>query len=223
CLGLGNVTFQVLPQLVQIQGKDPPEKVYCGADCSFLITKNMSLLVCGSNRHNKIGMDSSEGSLIDEIRVFTPLQLEALHITKVVSVSSGKSHTVIMDDFGELYSMGSNRFGQLGWGKPGLDYNSPQKIEKLKGVKVLQIACGDCFTLVITHGMWSNLLHMGYPTKSPSPLTELVCQLLQVLRTKLLAKERSKLDSALTINFVFYECLCNNHKNIVLKIITYYR
>ncbi|GFY48916.1 hypothetical protein TNIN_248632 [Trichonephila inaurata madagascariensis] len=117
-LGLGDVTFQVLPQLVQIQCKDPPEKVYCGADCSFLITKDMSLLVCGSNRHNKIGMDSSEGSLIDEIRVFTPLQLDALHITKVVSVSSGKSHTVIMDDFGELYSMGSNRFGQLGWGKP---------------------------------------------------------------------------------------------------------
>ncbi|GFQ79681.1 uncharacterized protein TNCT_298431 [Trichonephila clavata] len=47
--------------------------------------------------------------------------------------------------------MGSNRFGQLGWGKPGLDYNSPQKIEKLKGVKVSQIACGDCFTLIVTH------------------------------------------------------------------------
>ncbi|GFS88582.1 hypothetical protein NPIL_13451 [Nephila pilipes] len=49
CLGLGNVSFQILPQLVQIHCEEQPEKVYCGADCSFLITKGKSLLVCGSN------------------------------------------------------------------------------------------------------------------------------------------------------------------------------
>ncbi|GBO31472.1 hypothetical protein AVEN_73035-1 [Araneus ventricosus] len=61
--------------------------------------------------------------------------------------------------------MGSNRFGQLGWGKPGLDYCMPQRIEKLKGVKVSQVSCGDTFTLFVTHG--KELLCCG---KSPTSL-----------------------------------------------------
>ncbi|GFS31718.1 hypothetical protein NPIL_349031 [Nephila pilipes] len=95
-------------------------------------------------------MDSSEGNLIDELKLFSPLQLDQLHISRIASISSGKSHTVILDELGELYSMGSNRFGQLGWGRPGLDYNLPQKIEILKDVKVSQVSCGDCFTMVVT-------------------------------------------------------------------------
>ncbi|GBL93642.1 hypothetical protein AVEN_218406-1 [Araneus ventricosus] len=61
--------------------------------------------------------------------------------------------------------MGSNRFGQLGWGEPGLDYCMPQRIEKLKGVKVSRVSCGDTFTLFVTHG--KELLSCG---KSPSSL-----------------------------------------------------
>ncbi|GIX95741.1 hypothetical protein CEXT_455012 [Caerostris extrusa] len=151
CLGLGEINFQVLPQLVQIQWKERADKIYCGADCSFIITKDLSLLACGSNRHNKLALDSSDRHLIDETRVFTNVQLQPFLSTKILSVSSGKSHTVIMNELGELYSMGSNRFGQLGWGEPGLDYNSPQRIENIKHVKVSQVLSGDCFTLVVTN------------------------------------------------------------------------
>ncbi|GIY14648.1 hypothetical protein CDAR_567131 [Caerostris darwini] len=165
-LGLGEINFQVLPQLVQIQWKERADKIYCGADCSFIITKDLSLLACGSNRHNKLALDSSDRHLIDETRVFTNVQLEPF-CSKILSVSSGKSHTVIMNELGELYSMGSNRFGQLGWGEPGLDYNSPQRIENIKHVKVSQVLCGDCFTLIVTNE--NELLCWG---KCPASLFE---------------------------------------------------
>ncbi|XP_055931814.1 serine/threonine-protein kinase Nek8-like isoform X2 [Argiope bruennichi] len=166
CLGLGETNFQLVPQLVQIEWKEKPEKIYCGTDCSFIITKDSSLLACGSNRHNKLAMDSSEGHQIDETRFFTKVRSEQLQDVHAVSVSSGKSHTVILNEAGELYSMGSNRFGQLGWGKPGLDYCMPQRIEKLKDVKVSQVSCGDTFTLIVTHD--KELLCCG---RSPSSLT----------------------------------------------------
>ncbi|GBN86360.1 Serine/threonine-protein kinase Nek8 [Araneus ventricosus] len=103
CLGLGETGFQLLPQLVQITWKEKPEKIYCGADCSFVITKDSSVLACGSNRHNKLAMDSSEGHQIDETRVFTKIRSEPLHDARVVSVSSGKSHTVILNGTHFIY------------------------------------------------------------------------------------------------------------------------
>lgn len=48
-------------------------------------------------RHNKLAMDSSEGRQIDEIRFFTKIRSEPLQDAHVVSVSSGKSHTVILN------------------------------------------------------------------------------------------------------------------------------
>ncbi|KAG8182304.1 hypothetical protein JTE90_013910 [Oedothorax gibbosus] len=191
CLGLGATQFQDLPHLIHIRHEKKPHKISCGVDSSFIITEDLQLLACGSNRHNKLAMDAAEGChvlekssknneneidegsvhkssknihyfnklskeyhgyfQIEEIRYFTLVKSEPLRSAKVVAVSAGQSHSVVLTDHGDLYSVGSNRFGQLGWGEEGLDYSMPHEVDIIKNIKVSQIVCGYNFTGAITY------------------------------------------------------------------------
>ncbi|KFM76907.1 Serine/threonine-protein kinase Nek8, partial [Stegodyphus mimosarum] len=150
CLGLKKAEFQIYPLLVNISSKSKLEKVFCGVDCSFLITDDKSLLACGNNRHNKLGMDSGEGYQVEEVREFTQIESEPLSECRIVSISAGKSHTLFLCENGEVFSVGSNHYFQLGCGKSGLDYSLPQRIEKLENFNIIQVACCDFYSMAVS-------------------------------------------------------------------------
>ena len=67
-------------------------------------------------------------------------------------ISAGVNHTLAITDRGDLFSWGSDRFGQLGYGGSDAGKGSfiPKKVENLKKSVVVAIAAGDshsvCFT-----------------------------------------------------------------------------
>ena len=67
-------------------------------------------------------------------------------------ISAGVNHTLAITDRGDLFSWGSDRFGQLGYGGSDAGKGSfvPKKVENMKKFVVVAIAAGDshsvCFT-----------------------------------------------------------------------------
>ena len=67
-------------------------------------------------------------------------------------ISAGENHTLAVTSGGDVFSWGSDRFGQLGYGGSDAGKGSfyPRKIENLKKAFVVAIAAGDthsvCFT-----------------------------------------------------------------------------
>ncbi|GMH87521.1 hypothetical protein TL16_g10880, partial [Triparma laevis f. inornata] len=71
---------------------------------------------------------------------------------KIVSVAVGKSHSVVLDDLGEGWSVGKNEHGQLGIGSQ-TDANvltwKQMKFQDNKVSKLMKVACGENFTVAL--------------------------------------------------------------------------
>lgn len=72
-----------------------------------------------------------------------------------MSCNLGGAFTICVDDEGNVYSFGSNSFGQLGLGFSGTNVDLPTLIPNLP--KIVQVSCSDHFTVCIDHEglMWS--------------------------------------------------------------------
>ncbi|RKP27547.1 regulator of chromosome condensation 1/beta-lactamase-inhibitor protein II [Syncephalis pseudoplumigaleata] len=68
---------------------------------------------------------------------------------RFVKVVAGHAHWLALAENGALYSWGSNRFGQLGYGDTQ-DRDVPQIVEALHGIGVVEIACGAFHSAVIS-------------------------------------------------------------------------
>ena len=70
---------------------------------------------------------------------------------KPVSFSSSNSHNLFLNEFNELYGFGSNKYNQITSKKLPL-VSLPMKIapEKLKNKKIVEIACGDGYNMILT-------------------------------------------------------------------------
>jgi alpha-tubulin suppressor-like RCC1 family protein len=68
-----------------------------------------------------------------------PRLVESLYGTKIIQVSCGRSHTLVCDEDGKVYSFGQNKFGELGQGHDK-EVVKPTIIQDL--ISVYRVACG---------------------------------------------------------------------------------
>ncbi|XP_075928813.1 P2X purinoceptor 4-like isoform X2 [Petromyzon marinus] len=140
------------------------------------VTSSGRLLACGSNRYelgskshfsttaplwyNKLGLDkiSHDGDdaacpaeQTEESLVLSPVQSSPLDGARVVHVALGTAHSAAVTDTGTCYTFGSNQHGQLGGGAR-TSSRAPQPVDGLGGVKVVQVTCGDAFTVAVAEG-----------------------------------------------------------------------
>ncbi|GAB2287222.1 Ultraviolet-B receptor uvr8 [Dionaea muscipula] len=102
-------------------------------------------VVCSWGR----GEDGQLGHGDPEDRL-SPTQLSALDGHDVTSASCGADHTTAYSESRmQVYSWGWGDFGRLGHGNSS-DLFTPQPIRALDGVRIRQIACGDCHCLAVT-------------------------------------------------------------------------
>lgn len=156
-LGLDSEDDVYSPQKVEVQRGLCIVNVSCGSDGSFLLTQSGKVLACGSNEHNKLGLNQCTAGIINheqayyEVPYTTSLTLaKQLSFYKVRSISPGKTHTAAIDERGRLLTFGSNKCGQLGVG----DYRKHLGINllggPLGGKQVIRVSCGDEFTIAAT-------------------------------------------------------------------------
>lgn len=61
----------------------------------------------GDGYHGQLGYGNTEDQA-------TPKQIEG--ITSIVAIAAGRSHTVLLDENGEVWSFGHGQYGRLGHG-----------------------------------------------------------------------------------------------------------
>lgn len=118
----------------------------------------------GSNRHGQCAVEGGKCNVVPYptpmIDVFNP---ETGKKVSFLSLALGKSHAVGLTHQGELYSWGSTSAGRCGHGDRNADgtvlksalkmrngVSLPKRIEALKNVRIVQIACGDLHTLALS-------------------------------------------------------------------------
>ncbi|KAM9801556.1 serine/threonine-protein kinase Nek8 [Neosynchiropus ocellatus] len=152
-LGLGTQDTHHSPQQVCLPAEFGAHKAVCGVDCSMVISTQHSIMACGSNRFNKLGLDKitageepSPSSQVEEAHSFTPLQSAPINTEKIVCIDIGTAHSVAVTETGQCFTFGSNQHGQMGCSSRRSG-RVPYLVQDLQGITMA--ACGDAFTLAI--------------------------------------------------------------------------
>uniref|UniRef100_A0A3Q3R0R4 Serine/threonine-protein kinase Nek8 n=1 Tax=Monopterus albus TaxID=43700 RepID=A0A3Q3R0R4_MONAL len=152
-LGLGTQDTNNSPRQVCLPVEFEAQRLVCGVDCSMIISTQYSIVACGSNRFNKLGLDKitaeeepNPSNQVEEVHSFTPVQSAPLKSEKIVYLDIGTAHSVAVTERGQCFTFGSNQHGQMGCSSRR-GSRVPFLVPGLQSVTMA--ACGDAFTLAI--------------------------------------------------------------------------
>jgi alpha-tubulin suppressor-like RCC1 family protein len=103
---------------------------------------NMNLYVWGSNKSNQISSKK-------ELHIYSPtLNLDFENLSSC-QVATGDSHTLILTDYGDVYSMGRGKEGMLGLGTK-TNETHPKLISALSNETIVSVQCGALTSYAVT-------------------------------------------------------------------------
>jgi len=146
-LGIGSCDSKPTPHEVPVPAGFTAGDVACGVDCSFVLTKDKTVLACGNNKGNKLGLWTHVKD--GEALTLSPITSPPLCNEAVKMIQTGTSHTAFITDDGVLYTVGSNSFSQLGYQREDNSI-TPQRVIALKDKVIVSVGCGDTFTVAVT-------------------------------------------------------------------------
>lgn len=137
--------------------------VGCGDNHSVLVMENGKIYSFGSNDYGQLGHHKSRtragysDSYIPKfyycLTLYFNLELvEGLDAHVIADVACGSHHTLVKNEWGEIFAWGSNSKGQLGFDTQGQIVPIPKMIKTLATKHVIQIACGQNHSLALTNG-----------------------------------------------------------------------
>jgi alpha-tubulin suppressor-like RCC1 family protein len=132
-------------RLIPVKIMDGIISVSAGANHSAAISTDNKLLVWGCNKFGQVG--KSYVSSINE-RYLTPVRT----MDNVRCVSAGGYHTMAITTDGKLWTMGQNKYGQLGDGTKECHYQPAHILDN-----VVAVSAGDSHTMAITadYKLWT--------------------------------------------------------------------
>jgi alpha-tubulin suppressor-like RCC1 family protein len=101
---------------------------------------------------------------------------------RIIQAAAGAGRTMLVSDAGRVYAFGKDSFGGVEYAVPGSKFvTTPQMVESLKDIYVVQAAIGNFFTAVLSQEgrvytfSWGNDMRLGHQTETkdvqPYPLT----------------------------------------------------
>lgn len=146
-----------LPTRVPLVGDLPAfERVVSVAThsmCTLCLTSGGRLYSFGDGQYGKLGHGDDEGARV-------PRLVTSLTDVRIVSISAGQQHSLVLSDDGVVYSFGSGFAGKLGHGTQQAT-RAPTRIAALDGTRVAAVAAGVLHSLVCTRDD-GRLLSFGY-------------------------------------------------------------
>ncbi len=91
--------------------------------------------------------------------------IPALENYKIVQIACGVAHSMAIDEWGQVYTWGSNSRGQLG---NDTTSNVPKPVKALATKHIIQIASGQYHCLVLTNSMKNTKKNSFYTRVSKS-------------------------------------------------------
>ncbi|KAM7357848.1 HECT and RLD domain containing E3 ubiquitin ligase 4 isoform 2-T4 [Cochliomyia hominivorax] len=121
-------------------------RICCGARHSMALNEWGQIFTWGHNDYGQLGITNGQDVVVQ------PKIVRNLVSKHVVQIACGNNHSLALTNCGELYSWGSNIYGQLGV-SPTSDLvhsNVPRLITALQGIPIAYITCGGNHSFVIS-------------------------------------------------------------------------
>ncbi|TDH73138.1 uncharacterized protein CCR75_008441 [Bremia lactucae] len=116
---------------------------------SFYTTQS-SVYTWGNGTLGQLGHGSVlKSGIRNTYEELTPKLVEALEGKAITRVEFGASHSAAIDEDGKLYMWGSNEYSKLGLGESSELESLPREVEALKGIRIVDVSCGDYFTAAV--------------------------------------------------------------------------
>lgn len=150
-----------------------------GPGHSIAVTSNGAVYSFGSNGSGQLGHGlTPDGNTADEHR---PHLIRSLQGIRIIQAAVGAGRTMLISDAGRVYAFGKDSFGDAEPAAQGpRTVNTPQLVESLKDIFVVQAAIGNFFTAVLSREgrvytfSWGNDERLGHHTDpndvQPRPL-----------------------------------------------------
>ncbi|XP_045816527.1 ultraviolet-B receptor UVR8 [Trifolium pratense] len=145
-----------------------------GPGHSIGVTSKGNVYSFGSNSSGQLGHGTTE----EEWR---PRPIRTLQGIRIIQATAGAGRTMLITDSGRVYAFGKDSFGEAEYGGQGSKtVTTPQLVESLKNIYVVQATIGNFFTAVLSREgrvytfSWGSDGKLGHHTDSndtePRPL-----------------------------------------------------
>jgi alpha-tubulin suppressor-like RCC1 family protein len=158
-LGNGTLNNENKPKVINALFYENVVQIACGSYHSLVVTKTGDLYGFGNNDEGEIGCGSHTNQLIPKIII-------GFNDEKIVSITCGCYHSLVLTDVGNVNSWGWNSYGQLGIGNE-INQKRPKKIILDDNEIIKSISCGYYHSLVLTTNDdiyafgWNNFGQIG--------------------------------------------------------------
>lgn len=133
-----------VPKLKGKPGKPVICEVYCGSYCTYIVSTAGDVFGFGLNNYHQLGIPDDESR-------YMPTHIPALSEKKWKMISGGLHHSILLDERGDVFSIGRGDYGRLGLGKDVLNVDKPTKVKDLKDI--VHAAAGPCVSFAVDkHG-----------------------------------------------------------------------
>uniref|UniRef100_UPI00398E39B2 regulator of chromosome condensation isoform X4 n=1 Tax=Pristiophorus japonicus TaxID=55135 RepID=UPI00398E39B2 len=159
--GRRGLELLLIPNILRLKakgsGKVKFHDVFCGAYCTFAISKEGHVYGFGLSNYHQLGTPGTAAC-------YSAHKLTAFkNSTKSwVKFSGGQHHTLCLDSEGKVYSLGRSEYGRLGLGEHGSEKSIPTLIHGLP--VITSVACGASVSFAVSKdgrafawGMGTNL------------------------------------------------------------------
>ena len=135
-------------------------QISAGKDSSLVLTNDSinNLYSFGSNYQGKLGQGGTDNKIVPT------LVTANISGKRIINASSGEDHSLIItnDNTNNLYSCGSNDYGQL-----GLNDTNPKNIftnvtSNINNKNIIQVSGGGVHSLILTNDSSNNLYSCGF-------------------------------------------------------------
>ncbi|XP_064397834.1 uncharacterized protein LOC135344542 isoform X2 [Halichondria panicea] len=162
-LGHGDKEKQVTPKIVEALSDKSVYLLACGNFHTVAVTTGQGIYSWGKNMYKpqptatvqgmkeyKRSRERQQSSPVDTVNVQLPqlVTLDPPLEDTIIQMSCGSFHSLLLTSAGGVHSWGSNQHGQLGHTHMA-ELAQPKKISGFDAQKVITIAAGDEFSLVI--------------------------------------------------------------------------
>lgn len=153
-LGDGDTSARIIPAEIPVQTDGSPiVQVASGDEHTVMLTEDGTVFGCGKGASGQLALEPGETTDgYSGASVFT--RITSMRHFKVLQVSAGLAHTLLLTEAGEPFAFGSNRSGQLGrrvtpqgdsFELPDLaQCFAPQRVAGLAGTRITQVCASSC-------------------------------------------------------------------------------
>nr|XP_031849691.1 probable E3 ubiquitin-protein ligase HERC4 isoform X1 [Nomia melanderi] len=145
-LGLDGTEDEIilLPHEVDFVKAGEVEQIACGENYTVVVTKDGQIYSCGNNDYGQLGHNK-------ETRKLQLIDAPGLDAFAFKKVACGAHHTLAINEWGQLFSWGSNVKGQLGLNSETIMECTPRIVKALGTSVIVQVACGMKHTIALTN------------------------------------------------------------------------